>query len=77
MVNKKGMAHGGMKNACTDEDCTFYYFDIKNEQFNEALDIFSQFFKKPLFSEDSTKREMNAVDSEFRRNLSNEARRKY
>jgi insulysin len=43
--------------------------------FPEALDIFSQFFKEPLFTEEATEREMNAVDSEFRRNLSNEARR--
>lgn len=33
--------HGGMKNAATGEDYTYYYFDIKNEQFSEALDIFS------------------------------------
>lgn len=69
--------HGGAKNAATGEDYTNYHFDIKNEAFPEALDIFSQFFKEPMFSEDSTDREMNAVDSEFRRNLSNEARRKF
>ena len=68
--------HGGMKNAATGEDYTNYHFDIKNEQFAEALDIFSQFFKQPLFTEDATEREVNAVDNEFRRNLSNEARRK-
>ena len=70
-------SHGGLKNAATGEDYTFYHFDIKNEQFNEALDIFSQFFKEPLFTESATEREMNAVDNEFRRNLSNEARRKF
>ena len=68
--------HGGMKNAATGEDYTNYHFDIKNEQFAEALDIFSQFFKQPLFTEAATEREMNAVDNEFKRNLSNEARRK-
>ena len=67
--------HGGAKNAATAEDYTNYYFDIKNENFEEALDIFSQFFKQPLFTESATDREMNAVDSEFKRNLSNEARR--
>jgi len=30
-----------MKNAATGEDYTYYYFDIKNENFEEALDIFS------------------------------------
>ena len=69
--------HGGMKNAATGEDYTNYHFDIKNEVFNDALDIFSQFFKRPLFTESATDREMNAVDSEFRRNLSNEGRRKF
>ena len=34
-------AHGGSKNAATGEDYTYYFFDVKNEKFNEALDIFS------------------------------------
>ena len=50
---------------------------MKNEQFAQTLDIFSQFFKEPLFTESATEREMNAVDSEFKKNISNEARRKY
>jgi secreted Zn-dependent insulinase-like peptidase len=33
--------HGGSKNAATGEDYTYYYFDIKNNNFGEALDIFS------------------------------------
>jgi insulysin len=61
----------------TGEDVTGYFFDIKNEKFGEALDIFSAFFKDPLFSESSVDREMNAVDSEFKGNLSSEARRVY
>ena len=39
--------NGGTKNAATGEDYTYYYFDVKNEKFNEALDILSQFFKTP------------------------------
>ena len=58
--------HGGEKNASTAEDYTNYYFDVKNEVFCESLDIFSQFFKEPLFTESATEREMQAVDSEFR-----------
>jgi len=61
----------------TGEDMTGYFFDIKNEKFNEALDMFSAFFKDPLFTESSVDREMNAVDSEFRGNLSSEGRRVY
>lgn len=66
--------HGGSKNAATGEDYTYYYFDIKNDQFPEALDIYSQFFKEPLFTESATDRELNAVDSEYKKNISNEAR---
>ena len=69
------MKNGGSKNAATGEDYTYYYFDVKNEKFNEALDIYSEFFKSPQFTESATDREMNAVDSEFRKNLSNEVRR--
>ena len=69
--------HGGMRNAATSEDSTYYYFDVKNEVYEEALEMFSSFFKDPLFTESATDREMNAVDSEFRKNLSNEARRIY
>ena len=41
---------GGSKNAATSEDYTYFYFDIKNNEFEQALDIFSEFFKTPLFS---------------------------
>ena len=63
-------ANGGAKNAATGEDYTYYYYDIKNDKFGESLDIFSQFFKEPLFTESGTERELNAVDSEFKKNLS-------
>jgi len=34
-------SHAGSKNAATGEDYTYYYFDIKNEVFPEAVDIYS------------------------------------
>lgn len=68
--------NGGRKNAATGEDYTYYYFDIKNDKFPEAVDIFSQFFKEPLFTPSATERELNAVDSEYKKNISNEARAK-
>jgi insulysin len=37
--------------------------------------MFSQFFKEPMFTESATVREMNAVDSEYKKNLSDESRR--
>lgn len=70
------LQNGGQKNAATGEDYTYYYFDIKNDKFPEAVDIFSQFFKEPLFTQSATDRELNAVDSEYRKNISNEARAK-
>jgi len=66
--------HGGRSNAATGEDYTYYYFDIKNDYFGEALDKFSSQFEHPLLTEDCSDREMNAVDSEFKKNLSNESR---
>ena len=35
------LKNGGMKNAATSEDHTYYYFNIKNEAFPGAVDIFS------------------------------------
>lgn len=71
------LKNGGTKNAATSEDFTYYYFDIKNEVFPDAIDMFSQFFKEPLFTESATVREMNAVNSEFKKNLSEDSRRIY
>ena len=69
--------NGGAKNAATAEDYTYYYFDVKNEAYPQAIDLFSQFFKEPLFTESATDRELNAVDSEYKKNLSDDHRRKF
>lgn len=50
----------------TTEDLVTYFFDINNDKYGEALDIFSQFFKDPLFSESATERELNAIDNEHK-----------
>lgn len=50
---------------------------MKNDKFDEALDIYSQFFKDPLFTESCVDREINAVDNEYRKNLSLESRALY
>ena len=68
------LQHGGVQNAATGEDYTYYYFDVKNSHFSDALDIYSQFFKEPLFTESATERELNAVDNEYKKNISNESR---
>ena len=69
--------NGGGDNAYTSFTDTNYYFDCSNTGFNEALDRFSQFFKSPLLKEDSTDREMKAVDSEFNQSLQSDAWRFY
>jgi len=67
--------NGGSYNAFTSDEMTVYYFDIFNKHFVEALDIFSDFFIEPLLSEDAIQREINAVDSEFKKNESIDGRR--
>ncbi len=62
-------SHGGSSNAYTAQEDTVYYFDVQNDHFEKALDMFSSFFTCPLFSESATNREINAVDSEHAKNL--------
>lgn len=52
-----------------DLDSTNYYFQVGHEFLEPALDRFSQFFIAPLFLADCTDRELNAVDSEHKKNL--------
>lgn len=48
--------HGGSENACTDAEITCYYFDVSQPAFPKALDIFANFFVKPLLREDALAR---------------------
>lgn len=61
--------NSGYSNAYTDLDSTNYYFEVNNENFLPALDRFAQFFTCPLFNESSVEREVQAVDSENKKNL--------
>jgi insulysin len=70
-------SHGGSSNAFTDMESTNYYFDVSSNHFEGALDRFAQFFINPLFSKDSTDRELNAVDSEHAKNLQNDSWRMF
>lgn len=51
--------HGGFSNAYTSQEDTVYYFDVQNEFFEGALDLFASFFVCPLFTETATEREIN------------------
>jgi len=64
--------NGGYSNAYTAGDHTNYHFEISHEAFEGALDRFAQFFIAPLFAAEFTEREMNAVDSEFEKNIEND-----
>ena len=64
--------NGGDSNAATGDDYTYFYFDVSNQKFGEALDIFSQFFKEPLFNKDAMDREMKAIDSEYQLHIQDE-----
>lgn len=61
--------NGGGSNAYTAESVTNYFFSVKPEALEGALDRFAQFFISPLFTESATERELQAVDSEHSKNL--------
>lgn len=58
--------NGGFLNADTDCEETNYYFEVDEDNFDGALDIFSHLLKKPLLSKEAMTREREAVDSEYR-----------
>jgi secreted Zn-dependent insulinase-like peptidase len=59
-------------------DHTNYFgFDIEPDSLTPALDRFAQFFVSPLFNREYVEREMNAVDSEYKLGLKDDARREY
>ncbi|CAG2173523.1 unnamed protein product, partial [Oppiella nova] len=68
-------SNGGASNAYTSPNNTNYHFDISTDFLAGALDRFAQFFIEPLFTESATEREMNAVHSEYERNIPMDSRR--
>jgi insulysin len=69
--------NGGYNNAYTSRDHTNYHFEIRHEAFEGALDRMAQFFIAPLFAPEFTEREMNAVNSEFQKNLESDGWRQF
>jgi len=61
--------NSGYSNAFTDLDSTNYFFEVSNEGFKPAVDRFAQFFINPLFNKSAIERELQAVDSENKKNL--------
>ncbi len=62
-------AHGGSSNAFTDLEHTCYYFDVQAESLEGAFDRFAQCFIGPKFTKSALEREVQAVDSEHAKNL--------
>lgn len=62
---KYTQANGGMTNAFTAFDKTNYLFQINAGKFDEALDRFSDYFKKPTFDPHFSDKERNAVNNEW------------
>ena len=67
--------NGGLYNAFTSLDKTNYHFEINPSGFKCALDKFAHFFIDPLFNKNSIDKEMNAIQSEYSKNLQNDMRR--
>ena len=58
--------NSGFSNANTSLDHTNYHYEICHEQLEKSIDMFSEFFIEPLFSEDLLSKELNAIESEFK-----------
>ena len=64
--------NGGYNNAFTAHDRTNYHLEIRPVALEGALDRFAQFFIAPKFTPEFNEREVNAVNSEFQKNLEND-----
>ncbi|RDB21223.1 hypothetical protein Hypma_011756 [Hypsizygus marmoreus] len=60
--------NNGGSNAYTSTANTNYYFSVSTQALPGALERFAAFFHSPLFTPSCTSRELNAVDSEHKKN---------
>ncbi|KAJ7580280.1 Metalloenzyme, LuxS/M16 peptidase-like protein [Mycena floridula] len=67
--------NNGKSNAFTSSNNTNYHFSVASTAFPGALARFSGFFHSPLFKPSATTRELNAVNSENKKNLQLDSRR--
>ena len=65
--------NGGKTNAYTSDSDTNYHFTIDSKSFPLALDKFAQFFTAPLLKHEFIDKEINAVDSESKKNMLDDA----
>ena len=69
--------NNGMSNAWTGGEHTNYHFCIDPHALDKIIDVFAHFFIDPLLKKDAVEREMNAVDSEHQKNLTNDTWREF
>ncbi|KAI0282121.1 Metalloenzyme, LuxS/M16 peptidase-like protein [Russula aff. rugulosa BPL654] len=69
--------NNGSSNAFTAPTNTNYFFNVATSALAGALERFSGFFHSPLFAPSGTVRELNAVDSEHKKNHQNDIWRIY
>jgi insulysin len=74
---EKLKCNGGNSNAYTSTYETVYYFSVIDDNLEEILDIFANFFIEPLFDKGSVEREINAINSEHMKNINNDGWRIY
>ena len=66
---------GGYNNAYTSSQNTNYHFQVSPQYLEEALDRLAEFFISPSFNEKYVQEEIQAVHSEYQKNLVSEPRR--
>jgi hypothetical protein len=57
--------NGGRYNAFTESEETVFFFEIREDALEKALEMFASFFVAPLLRLESAQREINAVQSEL------------
>ena len=67
----------GYDNAYTADEETNYFFEVNHDGFLGAIDRFAQMLVAPLFPQEYTERELNAVDAEHQKNLQSDLWRVY
>jgi len=73
--SKELAMYGGSNNAYTASDQTVYYAEVGNEGVEKTFDIFAHFFIDPTFASNMVDKEVNAVDSEHKKNMPDTQRR--
>ena len=67
--------HGGSNNAYTSGKNTNYHFQVQYKHLEESLGRLAEFFISPTFSKEYIEKEIQAVHSEYQKNLLSETRR--